>query len=66
MLRILKQIPLGSTMTFKQPLKMSAHIRSLATVEANAPLQMPVKRTRAKPTSHDRATFTIRVCVHLV
>jgi carbamoyl-phosphate synthase small subunit len=41
--------------------KIIGQARGLATVEGSAGRTMPVRRPRATPISHDRATFTIRV-----
>lgn len=42
--------------------RVAQQTRFLATVEGSAGRAMPYTRPRATPISHDRATFTIRVC----
>jgi carbamoyl-phosphate synthase small subunit len=46
---------------FSPSTKIIGQARGLATVEGSAGRTMPVRRPRATPVSHDRATFTIRV-----
>lgn len=51
---------------FQAPTPMLRHVRRLATVTGSTGRQMPqVARDRSTPISHDRATFTIRVCISL-
>ena len=42
--------------------RLANQARFLATVEGSAGRAMPITRPKATPVSHDRATFTIRVC----
>jgi hypothetical protein len=42
--------------------RIAQQTRFLATVEGSVGRKMPVTRPKATPISHDRATFTIRVC----
>jgi hypothetical protein len=42
--------------------RIAQQTRFLATVEGSIGRKMPVTRPKATPISHDRATFTIRVC----
>ena len=42
--------------------RIAQQSRFLATVEGSVGRKMPVTRPKATPISHDRATFTIRVC----
>jgi hypothetical protein len=42
--------------------RIAQQTRFLATVKGSVGRKMPVTRPKATPISHDRATFTIRVC----
>lgn len=49
------------SLSLTKPTKHTNSLRFLATVEGNTSRQMPARRAKATPVSHDRATFTIRV-----
>jgi len=43
-------------------MRIAQQARYMATVEGSTGRVMPGKKARSTPISHDRATFTIRVC----
>lgn len=60
-LRLYQKAPLGPLGAFRYARNSYFQARRLATVEANAPRQMPLPTAKPTPVSNDRATFTIRV-----